>query len=109
MDRTWTRESVAQLVDHTLLKPEATAADVEALVAEAVEHGVFAVCVSPSMVPVAAQAAPAGLTVAPPLVLSPRRHLSRSPGASSWGLRRRAGRCWPLCRAGPAAIAKPNP
>ncbi len=48
-----TRAQVAALVDHTLLKPEATPADVAALVAEAAELGVYAVCVSPSMVPVA--------------------------------------------------------
>jgi deoxyribose-phosphate aldolase len=44
------RVSVAALVDHTLLKPEATAADVIALLAEAEELGVAAVCVSPTMV-----------------------------------------------------------
>lgn len=47
------RERVAAVVDHTLLKPEATEADVAALVAEAIDLGVYAVCVSPSMVPVA--------------------------------------------------------
>jgi deoxyribose-phosphate aldolase len=52
------RTEVAGLIDHTLLKPEATAADVAALVAEAVELGTFAVCVSASMVPVAAAARP---------------------------------------------------
>ncbi|OSC42628.1 deoxyribose-phosphate aldolase [Mycobacterium decipiens] len=50
-----TRRQLAALVDHTLLKPEATGADVAALVAEAVGLGVYAVCVSPSMVPVAVQ------------------------------------------------------
>jgi deoxyribose-phosphate aldolase len=50
------RERVAALVDHTLLKPEATTADVVALVAEAVALGVYAVCVSPSMVPAAVAA-----------------------------------------------------
>lgn len=59
-----TRERVAALVDHTLLKPEATAADVVALVTEAVELGVYAVCVSPSMVPVAVAAADGGVLVA---------------------------------------------
>jgi deoxyribose-phosphate aldolase len=61
------RERVAALVDHTLLKPEATTADVVALVAEAVALGVYAVCVSPSMVPVAvaALAALAGSDRAP--------------------------------------------
>jgi deoxyribose-phosphate aldolase len=44
--------SIASIIDHTLLKPEATAADVTALVAEAVELGTFSVCVSPSMLPV---------------------------------------------------------
>ena len=43
--------SIARIIDHTLLKPEATAADVAALVAEAVELGTFSVCVSPSMLP----------------------------------------------------------
>lgn len=47
------RQQLAAAVDHTLLKPEATAADVAALVAEAVDLGVYAVCVSPSMVNVA--------------------------------------------------------
>jgi deoxyribose-phosphate aldolase len=47
---------LASLVDHTLLKPEATDADVAALVAEGAELGVYAVCVSPSMVPVAVEA-----------------------------------------------------
>jgi deoxyribose-phosphate aldolase len=48
--RRYSRESVAALVDHTLLKPEATEADVVALLAEAEELDVFAVCVSPTMV-----------------------------------------------------------
>ena len=46
---------MAALVDHTLLKPEATAADVAAAVDEAVELGVYAICVSPTMVPIAVQ------------------------------------------------------
>ncbi len=50
------RAQLAAFVDHTLLKPEATDADVAALVAEAAELGVYAVCVSPSMVPVAVRA-----------------------------------------------------
>lgn len=43
-----TPEELAQYVDHTLLKPEATAADVAALLAEAQELGVFSICISPS-------------------------------------------------------------
>lgn len=50
-----TRAEVAAMVDHTLLKPEATRADVAALIREAQDLGVLAVCVSPSMLPVAAE------------------------------------------------------
>ena len=46
------RVSVAAIVDHTLLRPEATPADVAMLIAEAQILGVHAVCVSPSMLPV---------------------------------------------------------
>ena len=45
--------AIAQMLDHTLLKPEATPDQVVALCAEGIELGVFAVCVSPSMVGVA--------------------------------------------------------
>lgn len=45
------RSDAAALIDHTLLKPESTAADVAALVAEARELGVLAVCVSPNALP----------------------------------------------------------
>jgi deoxyribose-phosphate aldolase len=38
---------LAQLIDHTLLKPEATAADVERVCAEAVRYGFKAVCLNP--------------------------------------------------------------
>ena len=40
------------MIDHTLLAPEATRADAEACVAEAVDLGVYAVCLSPSMLPI---------------------------------------------------------
>lgn len=46
------RAELAHMVDHTLLKPEATAGKVEALCDEAAELGVYAVCVSPSRLPV---------------------------------------------------------
>lgn len=55
------RADVAAMIDHTLLAPEATVADVEALVAEAAELGTFSVCVSPNMLPVST---PEGLAVA---------------------------------------------
>ncbi len=50
-----TPSQLAGLVDHTLLKPEATAADVAALCAEAVDLGVYSVCVSPSFLPLPSQ------------------------------------------------------
>jgi len=59
-----TRGELAALVDHTLLKPEATPTDVVALVAEAAELGVYAVCVSPSMVQVAVEAGAGRVRVA---------------------------------------------
>jgi deoxyribose-phosphate aldolase len=39
--------SIAALIDHTLLKPEATAADIRRVCAEAREYGFAAVCVNP--------------------------------------------------------------
>jgi deoxyribose-phosphate aldolase len=47
-----TTVEIAALIDHTLLKPEATAADVDALIAEALALGTYSVCVSPSMLPI---------------------------------------------------------
>ena len=43
---------LAQLIDHTLLKPEATRTDVDALAREAEALGTCSICVSPSMLPV---------------------------------------------------------
>jgi deoxyribose-phosphate aldolase len=41
---------LAGIIDHTLLKPEATVADIERLCAEAIEYGFAAVCVDGSWV-----------------------------------------------------------
>jgi deoxyribose-phosphate aldolase len=70
------RAQLAAMVDHTLLKPEATRADVAALVTEAAELGVYAVCVSPSMVPVAIEAAGGGLRVATVAGFPSGKHVS---------------------------------
>ena len=43
---------IAGIIDHTLLKPETTHADIADLVADAVELGTYSVCVSPTMLPV---------------------------------------------------------
>lgn len=53
--------TIASFIDHTLLKPEATAEDVRALVEEAARLQTFSVCVSPSVLPVEV---PEGLKVA---------------------------------------------
>lgn len=55
---------LAKLVDHTLLKPEATAEDVIALCREAGELNVYSVCVSPTFVPLASAHVTEGLLVA---------------------------------------------
>jgi deoxyribose-phosphate aldolase len=64
------------MVDHTLLKPEATVADVTALVAEAVDLGVFAVCVSPSLVPAASPAPRFGVAIATVVGFPSGKHVS---------------------------------
>lgn len=46
---------LAQYIDHTLLKPEATKADIEKHCAEARQYEFFSVCVNPAYVPLSAQ------------------------------------------------------
>ena len=55
---------IAGWIDHTLLKPEATAAQVKALCQEAIEYKFASVCINPAYVPLASGLlAPAHLTV----------------------------------------------
>jgi deoxyribose-phosphate aldolase len=49
------RSDLASCIDHTLLRPEATAAAMARLVAEAVEHGFASVCVPPVHIAAAAR------------------------------------------------------
>ena len=51
-----TPERLAALIDHTLLKPDATRADILTLCAEAEAHGFASVCVNPCWVRVAVSA-----------------------------------------------------
>lgn len=74
-----TRAQVAAMIDHTLLKPEASSADVRALVDEATELGVYAVCVSPSMLPLRAE----GVTVATVVGFPSGKHHSLIKGAEA--------------------------
>ena len=46
------REELAKMIDHTLLKPESTASDVQALIDEGAALGTFSVCVSPNQLPI---------------------------------------------------------
>ncbi|WP_123305357.1 deoxyribose-phosphate aldolase [Bogoriella caseilytica] len=48
-----TAATVARLIDHTLLKPGSTSDQALALYAEARELGAYAVCISPSLLPLA--------------------------------------------------------
>jgi len=45
-----TPAELARLIDHTLLRPDATSRDIESLCAEALEHHFAAVCVNPTWV-----------------------------------------------------------
>lgn len=47
--------NLAKVIDHTLLKPTATRAQIETLCREAAEHGFCSVCVNPYWVPLAAK------------------------------------------------------
>lgn len=74
-----TRADVAAMIDHTLLAPEATPAEIEALIAEARRLGVYAICVSPSMLPVRAP----GLVVATVAGFPSGKHHSLVKGAEA--------------------------
>ncbi|MEI7055445.1 deoxyribose-phosphate aldolase [Nocardioides sp. CCNWLW239] len=75
-----TSSEIAKLIDHTLLKPEATHADVEALIVEAAELGTYSVCVSPSMLPVNA---PAELKIAVVCGFPSGKHISSVKAAEA--------------------------
>lgn len=55
------RADIAKMIDHTLLKPEATSDLVKALIAEAGKLGTYSICISPSQLPVEV---PEGLHIA---------------------------------------------
>ncbi|MFC6013634.1 deoxyribose-phosphate aldolase, partial [Nocardia lasii] len=74
-----TRAAVADLIDHTLLAPEATPAEVDTLIAEARKLGVYAICISPSMLPVRAP----GVVVATVAGFPSGKHHSLVKGAEA--------------------------
>lgn len=67
------------MIDHTLLAPEATTADVTALIEDARALGVYAICISPSMLPVRAP----GLVVATVAGFPSGKHHSLIKGAEA--------------------------
>ncbi|TCK00262.1 deoxyribose-phosphate aldolase [Nocardia alba] len=74
-----TRAAVADMIDHTLLAPQASPADVDALIVEARKLGVYAICLSPSMLPVRAP----GLVVATVAGFPSGKHHSLVKGAEA--------------------------
>ncbi|MEU1550453.1 deoxyribose-phosphate aldolase [Nocardia sp. NPDC005745] len=74
-----TRAEVAAMIDHTLLAPEATPAEVDVLIEDARALGVLAICVSPSMLPVRAP----GLVVATVAGFPSGKHHSLVKGAEA--------------------------
>jgi len=50
-----TREQLAKMIDHTLLKPNATADDIAHLCQEATKYGFWSVCINPTYVSLAAK------------------------------------------------------
>jgi len=55
MSKTWTREMLAAVIDHTLLKATATSDQIVSICREARQYGFAAVCVNPCYVPLAAR------------------------------------------------------
>ena len=80
MSMTISRAELAHMVDHTLLAPTATPADVAALVAEGADLGVYSVCVSPSMIP---SSVPDGVLVAVVCGFPSGKHTSATKAAEA--------------------------
>ncbi|ACZ30034.1 deoxyribose-phosphate aldolase [Xylanimonas cellulosilytica DSM 15894] len=78
-----TPAELASFIDHTLLKPEATDADVVALVEEGARLGVFSVCVSPTFVPLAVARAAGRLKVATVCGFPSGKHVSSVKAAEA--------------------------
>ncbi len=56
------KNNIASFIDHTLLKPDATSAQIEKLCAEARQHGFASVCVNPTHVHACAEILDSGTT-----------------------------------------------
>jgi deoxyribose-phosphate aldolase len=78
-----TRAELAQMIDHTLLTPEATDADVVKLAQEAGELGVGAICVSPSRLPLVPGTLAPGIGVASVVGFPSGAHLPATKAAEA--------------------------
>jgi len=76
-------QDLAQLIDHTLLKPEATDVDVIALVEEGAGLGCFSVCVSPTFVSLAVKHAQGRIKVATVCGFPSGKHVSSVKAAEA--------------------------
>lgn len=73
-------DPLSRRADHTLLKPEATPADIDAAIAEAAELGAYSVCLSPSALPVSI---PDGLKLAVVIGFPSGKHHSQIKAAEA--------------------------
>ncbi|MCL1868800.1 MAG: deoxyribose-phosphate aldolase [Promicromonosporaceae bacterium] len=78
-----TPQELASFIDHTLLKPEATDADVVALVEEGARLGCFSVCISPTFVPLAVATAAGRIKVATVCGFPSGKHVSAVKAAEA--------------------------
>jgi deoxyribose-phosphate aldolase len=78
-----TRTEVARMIDHTLLAPEATGADVAKLAQEAGELGVGAICISPSRLPLAPGTLALGIGLASVVGFPSGAHLPATKAAEA--------------------------
>ncbi|QAY70350.1 deoxyribose-phosphate aldolase [Xylanimonas protaetiae] len=78
-----TPAELASFIDHTLLKPEATDADVVALVEEGARLGCFSVCVSPTFVALAVATARGRIKVATVCGFPSGKHVSSVKAAEA--------------------------
>src|SRR4051812_38230830 len=77
------RDSLAAMIDHTLLAPTATDADVVSLCREAAELRVAGVCVSPARLPLPAGSLPGDLAVVAVVGFPSGAHHARTKAAEA--------------------------
>jgi deoxyribose-phosphate aldolase len=91
-------QDIARYIDHTLLKPEATEAQITRLCAEAREHGFASVCVNPTYVSLCAELLRGSPVVVCTVIgfplgahVTPVKVFETLPGPPGWRFRSRHG------------------